>query len=209
MKPPRLVIASVLVLVPLAAACGSSSKTTAGSTPSTPSTAVTPSTVVTTAAAATSAPDADYTAPKDTADADASSSAADQSPDPDASKADTDADPGDATKACDADALTADPDAAAALPAGFPTVSGFTAISKVTQGSTVAIKGAITGGPDDLPTVRDTGIKLLEAAGYKEGDHDQEAGAEADGDFTGPHNGNINVRNLCKGHLVVTYTLNN
>ena len=46
------------------------------------------------------------------------------------------------------------------------------------------------------------------AAGYKKTGSDEEPGFEADGDFEGPAAGNLNVKTLCQGNLVVTYTFN-
>jgi hypothetical protein len=56
--------------------------------------------------------------------------------------------------------------------------------------------------------VRDAAFSKILAAGYVKTGSDQEIGFEADGDFTGPHDGNINVKTLCKNYLVLTYTFN-
>ena len=99
-----------------------------------------------------------------------------------------------------------DPAALTKLPSGFPTVAGFTPIFTATQGSTVLVRGAVPGAPAQIPSVRDAGFVKIQAKGYTVTGHDQEVGFEADGDFTGPHPGNINVKTLCRGYLVVTYT---
>ena len=96
--------------------------------------------------------------------------------------------------------------AGATRPAGFPTVAGFIPIFSATEGSSTLIRGAVPGVPSQIPVVRDTGFAKIQAKGYTVTGHDQEPGFEADGDFTGPHPGNINVKTLCSHYLVVTYT---
>lgn len=100
------------------------------------------------------------------------------------------------------------PNAAAAgkLPKGFPVVPGWTPTTSVTQGSTVAVRGVVHGLPSAIVLVRDGAFAKVLRAGYRKTGSDQEPGFEADGDFEGPHMGNINVKTLCKGYLVVTYT---
>lgn len=99
---------------------------------------------------------------------------------------------------------TADPAAASTLPAGFPTVEGFTPTFSGAEGATVLIRGAAPGAPPQIPSVWDAGFAKSRAAGYTVTGQDQELGFEADGDFTGPHPGNINVETLGRGYLVVT-----
>lgn len=101
----------------------------------------------------------------------------------------------------------ADPAAAAKLPAGFPTVDHFVPTFSGAEGATVLVRGAVPGTPPQIPAIRDAGFAKIKAAGYTVTGQDQEIGFEADGDFTGPHPGNINVKTLCQGYLVVTYTL--
>ncbi len=91
------------------------------------------------------------------------------------------------------------------LPKGFPVVTGWVPTSSVTQGSTTAVRGVVTGLPSSIVTIRDEAFGKIIKAGYKKTGSDQEPGFEADGDFT-PRGGNINVKTLCKDHLVVTYT---
>jgi hypothetical protein len=98
--------------------------------------------------------------------------------------------------------------AASQVPKGFVTVAGWTAISAATQGKTLVLKGAVPGDPHDIVSERDKAFTAITAAGYTKSGGDDEPGAEADGDFTGPQSGNINVRALCQDHLVVTYTFN-
>jgi len=98
-------------------------------------------------------------------------------------------------------------DATAKLPGGFPAIKGFVATSQVKAGATTVVKGYVSGGPGDLAAVRDAGLAALTRGGYKPGNRDQQAGADAHGDFTGPHAGTVDVKPLCSAHLVVTYTL--
>lgn len=97
-------------------------------------------------------------------------------------------------------------EAAAKLPAGFPTVAGFVATYTVTQGKTVLVRGAVAGRPSDIVAERDRGLATIRAQGYQVTGSDQEPGFEADGDFTGPHPGDINVKTLCKHYLEVNYS---
>ncbi len=91
-------------------------------------------------------------------------------------------------------------------PKGFPVVTGWTPTTSVTQGSTVAVRGVVRGVPSAIVLIRDGAFAKVIKAGYRKTGSDQEPGFEADGDFQGPHMGNINVKTLCKGYLVVTYT---
>jgi hypothetical protein len=112
---------------------------------------------------------------------------------------------GAASVAC-GDEVRPHPVAAQRLPTGFPTVTGWAATQAVTQGKTVALRGAVRGSPDDIVHVRDEALKKITASGYTKAGSDQEPGFEADADFSGPHPGNINVKPLCRDYLVVTYT---
>ena len=98
--------------------------------------------------------------------------------------------------------------AASALPKAFPVVTGWQASSTVTQGKTVAVSGFVTGAPAAITVVRDEAFTKIIAAGYTKTGSDEEPGFEADGDFTGPVAGNLNVKTLCQGNLLVTYTFN-
>jgi hypothetical protein len=103
--------------------------------------------------------------------------------------------------------ITPDPAAVRRVPRRFPTLAGWTATGAVTQGTTVALRGAIRGEPRDIVDVRDTAVHRLVTQGYVKTGGDEEPGFEADADFSGPHQGNINVRAACQHYLVVTYTL--
>ena len=105
------------------------------------------------------------------------------------------------------DKTTPDPAAAQKVPRGFPTVAGWVATEAVTQGKTLLVRGSVKGDPDEIGHVRDAAVAKLTAAGYKRSGGDEEPGFEADADFTGPHDGNINVRALCRDYLLVSYTI--
>jgi hypothetical protein len=102
---------------------------------------------------------------------------------------------------------TPHPQLAARLPAGFPTVAGWSATEVVSQGQTRAVRGVVAGAAKNIAAVRDAAVARIIAAGYSRTGSDQEPGFEADADFNGPHQGNINVRALCRGFLVLTYTI--
>ena len=110
-----------------------------------------------------------------------------------------------ATAPCDGK-ITSDPAVAAKLPKGFPVLTGWTGTSSVTQGKTTAIHGVVKATPAQISTLRDTVFTQIKNAGYKVTGSDQEPGFEADGDFSGPNPGNINVKLLCQDYLLVTYT---
>lgn len=112
-----------------------------------------------------------------------------------------------ATEPCGARTVT-NAAAAGSLPKGFPVVAGWQASTTVTQGKTVAVAGFVTGTPTAIIVVRDEAFTKIIAAGYTKTGSDEEPGFEADGDFTGPVAGNINVKTLCQSNLVVTYTFN-
>lgn len=99
------------------------------------------------------------------------------------------------------------PGVAGQLPAGFPTVAGWIPTEVITQGQTKAVRGAVPGDVADLVRVRDAALSRISTAGYRKADSDQEPGYEAEADFTGPHEGNINVRPWCRGYLTLTYTI--
>jgi hypothetical protein len=109
--------------------------------------------------------------------------------------------------ACSA-AATPRPDVAGQLPAGFPTVAGWIPTEAVSQGRTKVVRGVVPGEGKDLVAVRDAAVARIGTAGYRETGSDQEPGYEAEADFTGPYEGNINVRPGCRGYLVLTYTIN-
>jgi hypothetical protein len=112
---------------------------------------------------------------------------------------------GPASAAC-GDEITPRPGVAQKIPSGVPIIDGWAATAAITQGKTLALRGAVKGGPDDIIDVRDAAIKKLTASGFGKAGSDGEPGFEADADFTGPHAGSINVKALCRDYLVVTYT---
>ena len=71
------------------------------------------------------------------------------------------------------------------------------------QGKTQVWFFALDGSKDDLASMRDTYNNTLKSKGYTLGDTDQEEGAEAEGEFSGPHEGTTNFRPLCTGKVVV------
>jgi hypothetical protein len=85
-------------------------------------------------------------------------------------------------------------------------VNGWAATESLTQGRTLALRGAVRGGLEEIVVVRDAALRKIIASGYTKTGSDQEPGFEADADFNGPHPGNINVKALCRDYLVVTYT---
>jgi hypothetical protein len=121
--------------------------------------------------------------------------------------ANSDTPSGGAPSATCGEAATPHPSVARQLPAGFLTVAGWTATEAVTQGKTQAIRGVVVGNAENIVAVRDAAVAAIASAGYTKTGSDQEPGAEADADFSGPYQGNINVRALCRGYLVVTYTI--
>ena len=76
------------------------------------------------------------------------------------------------------------------------------------QGKTQVWFFAVPGSPDNLPSLRDAYDTQLTAKGYKIEGKDQEEGAEAESDFSGPHDGTTNFRVLCSGKVVVRLKLN-
>jgi hypothetical protein len=94
------------------------------------------------------------------------------------------------------------------LPSSVPLVAGARVYeSQGPFGKTTRFFAVTSGGPDDLPKVRDKVDATLTAAGYKQLATDQEEGAEAEGHLSGPHTVDIQVINLCKGKLRVRYTV--
>jgi hypothetical protein len=126
---------------------------------------------------------------------------------PEVSDSDSDKPTGSASSAGCTGTATARPGVAGQLPAGLPTVAGWIPTEAVSQGQTKAIRGLVRGEVGDLVTVRDAAVNRISAAGYRKTDSDQEPGYEAEADFTGPQEGNINVRACGRDYLVVTYTI--
>jgi hypothetical protein len=99
------------------------------------------------------------------------------------------------------------PERARQLPPGFPTVAGWTATEVASQGQTRAVRGVLRGEATDLVRVRDTAARQITSAGYTKTGSDEEPGFEAEAEFEGPREVNINVKPLCRGYLVLTYTV--
>ena len=91
--------------------------------------------------------------------------------------------------------------ASTALPSDIPPPAG-NAYDYTSQGKTQVWFFALDGSADQLPSLRDGYDSKLTAQGYKIEGHDQEEGAEAESDFSGPHEGTTNFRPLCSGKVV-------
>lgn len=90
------------------------------------------------------------------------------------------------------------------LPSDLPAPTGApTPYDYSSQGKTQVWFFALSGSPDQLPSLRDAYNTQLAGKGYKLGDTDQEEGAEAEGEFSGPHDGTTNLRPLCTGKVVL------
>ncbi len=92
------------------------------------------------------------------------------------------------------------------LPSDVPSPSG-TAYDYSNQGKTQVWYFALDGSPDQLPSLRDGYDSQLTGKGYKIEGTDQEEGAEAESDFSGPHEGTTNFRPLCTGKVVLRLKL--
>lgn len=96
--------------------------------------------------------------------------------------------------------------ASTALPSDVPPPSG-NAYSYSTQGKTRVWFFAVEGSADQLASLRDSYDQQLTAKGYSIEHTDQEAGAEAEAEFKGPHEGSTNFRPLCAGKVVLRIKL--
>ena len=96
--------------------------------------------------------------------------------------------------------------ASTALPSDIPSPGG-NAYDYTSQGKTQVWFFAVDGSADQLPTLRDGYDTKLTAQGYKIEGTDQEEGAEAESDFSGPHEGTTNFRPLCSGKVVLRLKL--
>jgi hypothetical protein len=92
------------------------------------------------------------------------------------------------------------------LPSDVPAPSG-TAYDYSNQGKTQVWFYALAGTPDQLASLRDSYNTQLTGKGYKLGNQDQEEGAEAESEFSGPHDGTTNFRPLCTGKVVMRIKL--
>lgn len=98
--------------------------------------------------------------------------------------------------------------ASASLPSDVPAPAGSgTAYLSSAQGKTRVWFFAVDGSPDSLSTLRDTYDDALKAKGYDIKGTDQEDGAEAESEFSGPHDGTTNFRPLCTGKVVLRLKL--
>ena len=88
------------------------------------------------------------------------------------------------------------------LPSDIPSPGG-TVYDYNSQGKTQFWFVAIDGGPDQLESLRDAYNTTLTGKGYKIDGHDQEHGAEAEAEFSGPHEGTTQFIPLCSGKVRV------
>ena len=92
------------------------------------------------------------------------------------------------------------------LPSDVPSPGG-TVYDYNTQGKTQFWFVAIDGSPDQLASLRDTYNTTLTGKGYKIDGTDQEAGAEAEAEFGGAHEGSTQFIPLCSGKVRVRIKL--
>jgi hypothetical protein len=93
------------------------------------------------------------------------------------------------------------------LPAGLTLPSDEKLLRVESQGKTVAVYASTAGRLDDVVKVRDGVLSALASQGYTKAGTDQEAGIEAEGQFTGKANGTIKVKPLCTDRLEIRYKL--
>jgi hypothetical protein len=93
------------------------------------------------------------------------------------------------------------------LPSDVPGPSDRVVYSYVKQGKTQDWFATTAGTRDDIVSVRDAIKGQLSDAGYKIEGTDQESGIEAEAEFTGPHDGSLQVQVACEGKLRVRYRL--
>jgi len=116
-----------------------------------------------------------------------------------ASCSDEDKDKAKANAACSSDLSKT---ASTPLPSDIPAPTGApTPYDYSNQGKTQVWFFALDGSPDQLPALRDAYNTQLAGKGYKLGDTDQEEGAEAEGEFSGPHDGTTNFQPVCTGKV--------
>ena len=96
--------------------------------------------------------------------------------------------------------------ASTALPADVPSPGG-TVYQYDSQGKTQFWFAAIDGTPDQLVSLRDSYNSTLTGKGYTIKGHDQEPGAEAETEFSGPHDGTTQFIPLCSGKVRVRIKL--
>lgn len=88
-----------------------------------------------------------------------------------------------------------------ALPSNLPSPGG-NAYDYSNQGKTQVWFFALDGSASQLPSLRDAYDQQLTSQGYKIEGTDQEENAEAESEFSGPHEGTTNFRPLCTGKVV-------
>lgn len=93
------------------------------------------------------------------------------------------------------------------LPSDVPQLPGEHVYSSASQGATKVWFGAVDGSPDTLTQIRDQVTKALKGNGYTIKGTDQEAGAEAEAEFAGAHDGTLQVIPLCSGKVRLRYKL--
>ena len=119
---------------------------------------------------------------------------------------DEDKDKGNATATCPSELSNS---ASTQLPIDVPAPSGSaTAYDYSNQGKTQVWFFALNGSPDDLASLRDAYDTQLTGKGYKIEGTDQEEGAEAESEFSGPHEGTTNFKALCSGKVGFRLKLN-
>jgi hypothetical protein len=96
--------------------------------------------------------------------------------------------------------------ASTGLPSDVPGPGG-TVYDYNSQGKTRFWFAAIDGSPDQLVSLRDAYNTTLTGKGYTIKGHDQEPGAEAETEFSGPHDGTTQFIPLCSGKVRVRITL--
>ena len=114
---------------------------------------------------------------------------------------------GAAQAACNQQQTAPHPELIRQLPADFPTLVGWQPTEVTNQGQTRVVSGVLRGGVTDLVTVRDNAADELVTEGYTQAGSDEEAGFEAEAEFTGPQEVTIKVKPLCRDYLVLTYTV--
>ena len=116
---------------------------------------------------------------------------------------DADKEGGNANAACSSDISKT---ASTQLPSDVPSPGG-SAYDYSNQGKTQVWFFAVDGSKDDLASLRDSYDTALTGKGYKIEGTDAEEDAEAESEFSGPHEGTTNFRPLCSGKVGVRVKL--
>jgi hypothetical protein len=93
------------------------------------------------------------------------------------------------------------------FPSDVPGPTDQDVYSYTSQGKTEVWFATTAGTRDTIVSVRDAIDDKLKAAGYTIKGTDQESGIEAESEFSGPHEGSIQVQVACKDKLKVRYKL--